>query len=586
MPHPGIETLARLLVEPTDTLHHVLTCPRCRRLLLSALDYEVSAQDLPVSQEGGSAASAFDHEESAHDLPAGLQGWALRPLDPNGSYRPLPPLNLQFLTERILQGKSLADENLRRDRGPAAVLFDELLDRPVHERAEFLTEDRRFEAHGHGLASILLDAVKDTEDPRGQSRLARLALIALQRTSADSSLTPRLQARAYDRLAEAHRRLGHLDTADEMLRAAQRELRDQPLGLTVRAEICRTLAALRVDQGFVDEALGLLSRAAEIASQTGDDLEFALACTAQGWILFDEIAQDEAHPAFHEALSILTPDHGEAYLSALHGLALTCADLGRLGEVLHIRNLLAVLPFLDDTRNRWISARLDWQLGDSKNAIAELRLVFLDFVAQRSAINALLTGLELARWFLERDSAPPDQLDLLALDQIRQRLGPLFDAGLVPHHLWDAVGFALWLPQLGSGHYMEAILQATRYVEKAQFNAALAFHPIPEPDAKVSWKDLEPARRHAMAEAAGRSLTIDFETVSPSDQNWIAWTHEARTFNYVIFPRPQADQRPDRQQAGEASLRETDPEGGPPESEPAERTSRPAHADDEPTWQD
>ena len=138
--------------------------------------------------------------------------------------------------------------------------------------------------------------------------------------------------------------MGRLDLAEDLFKNAAYSLRDQPLILETRATLCRSWAALRQEQGRVDEALGLLERASTIAEELGNFRELALARLAYGWLLLDEFDTERAILPLQEALSLL--DAGQApyaVFSALHALALVYAELG---DEDHLADVLSALEGL------------------------------------------------------------------------------------------------------------------------------------------------------------------------------------------------------------------------------------------------
>jgi tetratricopeptide (TPR) repeat protein len=145
------------------------------------------------------------------------------------------------------------------------------------------------------LAESLLALARESaaDDPLGSRHLAGLAMAILESLAA-SARASRLQAEASGLLGEAERRSGRLDLAEDFFKDAAHSLRDQPLILESRVRLCRWWAALRQEQGRVDEALGLLERASTLAEELGEFRELALSRLAYGWLLLEELDSEGA----------------------------------------------------------------------------------------------------------------------------------------------------------------------------------------------------------------------------------------------------------------------------------------------------
>ncbi|HEX9944275.1 MAG TPA: tetratricopeptide repeat protein [Thermoanaerobaculia bacterium] len=509
--HLGAEGIAALLETGLEgELAHLLACPRCRRRLASVLDE-------PVLEEAGGAAGE------------------LRPPAPGDG-------RSTALVDRVL-ARALEIHHLEQRRSLADVhqtygLYAELLNVPPQARREVLEADARFRSPD--LAELLLAAADEAaaDDPLRSHHLAGLAMAVLERVAATARLR-RLQAVAYCALAEADRRRGRVDTAEDLLKAAMDELRNDPILTEARARLCRTLAAVRQDQGRLDEALGLFARARAMAEELAADDELAKAGLAEGWLLLAEDEPDAAVPRLREAFN-LTAVEREPYqtLSALHGLALAYAEQARedvlptLYAFLDAMGEYLVKP-LDEVRVRWVRSQVDWRLGERDRALAGLAEVFQRFVAAGLAVEAATAGLELARRRLESGVSPAAAEPL---EEIARALAPLAP-GKLPAHLAAVVEFALLFPRRGqSGYYMDVLSSATAYVERAQFNSRLPFFPLSDPDLVLAWTELAPAQRQKAAAAAGVALEEGGEPLKAGDLARIAWTHEALTGVRILVP--------------------------------------------------
>ena len=383
------------------------------------------------------------------------------------------------------------------------------------------------------LVRLLLQTGEEAVDPNVSHELGLLALTVLDQIEA-----PALQVLAYCLIGEAQRRKGNVEIAGDILKSAAVEIELEPVSSPVRARFCRTLAAIRADQSRIDEALALLERACSICEDTGDFAELARARLEEGLLLLEELEYEMAFVALSSARPLLDPEtHPRLALSTLHALALTCADLGRtdiLRQVLE--ELEALRPFLPDRldplRIRWIRAQIHWRLGEVKPAIKRLQRVFSALLeAEAPGIETATAGLELARMHLGKQvpSKASVYQDLL------RALRPLALQGALSAGLWAVLSFALGFAQLGRGYSVEVLDSAIRYLQPAQYNPKLSFHPLSDPDETVSWGLLSKEARRASASAAGVEL-VDDEPASPRQRRVLAWTHEALTGVRVQLP--------------------------------------------------
>ncbi len=396
-----------------------------------------------------------------------------------------------------------------------------------------------------GVAEVLLSEARtvSTDDPLQSRHLAGLAAAILEGL-APSSRGDRLQAEAAGILGDAERRGGRLDLADDFFKQAAWAMRDQPLILSARAILCRLSAALRQEQGRVDEALGLLEHASTLAEELGDFKELALSRLAYGWLLLDEFDTERAILPLREALSLLDPEHDPYSLfSALHALALAYAEVGdhdQLDGTLSMLDQLApsLSDPLDRVRIRWIGARAAWRLLEFDKAISELEGIFDELAEEGPGPEAALAGLELARMVAERDQDP------IVLSQTLRRVSDRLEALPPEHlasHLLPVLRFALRFPARREGAYLDVVLGATSYVEHARFNPEYPYCPTPHPDLTLVWHDLTGAQRRRAAQTAGVELDRTGSPRSAQDQLLIAWTHEALTGVRLQIPTEAED---------------------------------------------
>jgi tetratricopeptide (TPR) repeat protein len=329
--------------------------------------------------------------------------------------------------------------------------------------------------------------------------------------------------------------MGNLEAANDFLESAAVEIQGEPLNSTVRARFCRTGAALRADQGRLDEALALLSRASSIYENHGAFEALTQTYLAEGLLFIEELEFEQAFRALRSALTLAdSTAQPQLTLAILQALALTCADLGRgesLAEVVEALDALGpLLPQpLGALRIAWTKAEVDWRLDGTSTAIPRLRKIFSTLLKEAPAVEAATAALELARMQLH------DPPSLANLQTLLFSLKPLALEGKLPPPLWATLSFALGFVQLGEGYAGEVLDAAIRYLKRAQFNPELPFHPLDQPEELLSWNEVPEDLRTATAQAAGVELE-DGEPESLQDRDLLAWTHEALHGVRVQFP--------------------------------------------------
>jgi tetratricopeptide (TPR) repeat protein len=227
---------------------------------------------------------------------AECRGLARQLLAPRGSLAATVPAE-RTSGPATLRGP--ADETLRR--------LERLLAEPPMLRSRLLGEE---EFRDLDLAGLLLERSEAAQPHalRVSEELARLAFAV-----AEPMVQDRWVARSNDVKARACVLVGNVrrlerdtEAAEEMLSKAVFHLTGPP-NCRERAFYCRNVALLREDQGQVDEAAGLLWRAALIYRETGEPREEG-SCLAQLGLLFLEEEQIErAVPPLTRACQALQP---------------------------------------------------------------------------------------------------------------------------------------------------------------------------------------------------------------------------------------------------------------------------------------
>ena len=339
-------------------------------------------------------------------------------------------------------------------------------------------------------------------------------------------------------LAEVERRVGRPEVAEDLLKQAVVELQDEPLTLEARVSMCRSWAALRRDQGRLDEALALLERAAAIAEELGSYEELAHLRLTEGWLLLEELEPERALLPLHEALAHLeSAEDPHALLSTFQALARVYAEIGDHNRLADVETRIEALgprfsDPLDQVLVRWVQARIHRARSQREAAIALLEEVFHRLAAEGPGHEAALAGLELARCLAEAAEGATRSDALRGIAGVLADLSP----GRLPSHLLAPIRFALRLAAQREGAFQDALLSASVYVERGRFNPQRVFHPTSDPDLFLLWHDLTPRQRQQAAEAAGVGVDAAGEPRSREDLRLISWTHEALTGVRIEIP--------------------------------------------------
>ncbi|HET9208746.1 MAG TPA: tetratricopeptide repeat protein [Thermoanaerobaculia bacterium] len=496
--HLDATAIKALASMPRGALAHLLSCARCRRRL---------------------AVVALEDPSSGGPEPSSAPGWA----------------------ETILMRAVALDLEESRREGQAAPaeleLYDDLIDVEPELRVQTIAERARFRSLG--LARLLVAAADGAsrEDPRRSRHLAGLAAAALDRL-ADSQVRRRLEADATVLLAEAERRLGRFEVAEDLLKQTVVALGEESLLHPERIGLCRALAALRREQERLDEALALFDRAAALAEELGVLSEHARARLATGWLLVDDLEPEEALVPLLEAKSYFASVAAtRELLSTLDALALAYAELGWKEHLDEVERALDGLVSqgadpVDAVRVRWIKARERYRRSPTGSTLSVLWEAFERLVAEGQGIEAARAGLELARLLVEEG---PDAALAERLAAIAGRLAALSGDRLAAH-LVPPLRFALELAARREGSFMEPLLRAIDYLKRGRFNPGVPFHPTADPHLRLRWHELAIGQRRQAAAAAGVELGRSGEPRNALDLRRISWTHEALTGVRIELP--------------------------------------------------
>jgi tetratricopeptide (TPR) repeat protein len=224
-------------------------------------------------------------------------------------------------TRAALERRAPGAESVRR--------LDRVLAASPAGRSELL---RQAEFRDLDLADLLLEKAEAAQprDLEVSEEMARLAF-----ATAEPMVQDRWVARANDAKARACVLVGNVrrlerDTegADEMFSKAVFHLTGPP-NCRQRAFYCRNLALLREDQGQVDEAVGLLWRAAMIDRENGELRDEGRGLARIGFLFLEEEQVERAVPPLTQASRALQlPADADLHARCVLALAYCHASLG------------------------------------------------------------------------------------------------------------------------------------------------------------------------------------------------------------------------------------------------------------------
>jgi hypothetical protein len=297
-----------------------------------------------------------------------------------------------------------------------------------------------------------------------------------------------------------------------------------------------------------------------VAEELGSFHELALAKLAYGWLLLEEYDPERAILPLRETLSLTGFDQPrdasaapfsledpQTAFSALHALALVYAELeddDLLAQTFAALDRVAnFLPDpLDHIRIRWIHARAEVRRNQYEDALPELEGVFEALLRLGPGFEAALAALDLARISAEQALDAPDFP--ARLDHLAKQLFSLPPDRLAPHLVF-ALRFALEFPKRRKSGFLDVLLSASAYVERARFNPDYPYQPTADPEHIMVWRDLSRSQRLEAALAAGVQLGADHFPKSPDDHLVISWTHEALTGVRIQLPLSLEDETRD-----------------------------------------
>jgi len=283
----------------------------------------------------------------------------------------------------------------------AEALLAELLSEPDAKQAMLVHNSDRF--GGLALAELVLEEARQAcfDDAARGERLAHLGLALLERLDRDyygRRILDDVRGRGYAFLGNAHRILDDHEAAAASLRRASELLTDTPDPVEM-AGLLSLQAGLAKDQRRFDDALELLSRAAELYEAAGEETKAGRAYASQGSVLLDRGEPEAADVALSEALVRLDAEEDPRTLVYVrHNLVLCLADLERYEEAAELLGQLeddyAQFPETHTrTRMRWVRGKILAGTGrdeEAEQCFRETRAELLEHGSPNTAANVSL----------------------------------------------------------------------------------------------------------------------------------------------------------------------------------------------------
>jgi tetratricopeptide (TPR) repeat protein len=452
--------------------------------------------------------------------------------------------SLDQLWDRVQARARRAQTQAAEERERAKALLDELMRLPnAEERLETVEREPRFWTLG--VVEHLL-ATAQPAAPASALHLAELALALVRRLTPqdyDESLLAEQEVVAWSVQAEAHRRHGDFARAERAFRAAARRLASEPLDVPERAVFSRYLARLRLDQGWDDEALGLLQRAVDLCEQGEGPAVAGEILAERGWLSLDAGDPAAAQPVLAQAAILLQrAPRPEALIRTRLGLALADAELGMTEEA---RQALAAaqalyrkapwseasLPYLI------LEARIAERLGEGARAVVWLRSALFGLLAQGMFYDAAMAALDLVQIYAAQGRAA----NLVEIERLWAAVAPLCEPGALPERARSVLFFALHLASRRDRAAAERLEQAAEFLERARERPWLRFEVARHPRTELFWDLLDLGMRRDLCAKAGlpaEAAALPAAELGATERDLITWGYELLHQVRIVFDPP------------------------------------------------
>jgi len=439
-----LEAFSRGALPPEEALrvetHLRSGCPACQRRIHDIL-HAVIALEVPPVETVGVAAE-----------------------------RPAQDAALAALDQRVLL------QSLERSVAPS--LAGELLAQPSAEREGLLRTQSRF--CSLAVCELLIEQsfAVGFEEPERAVELAELALLLADQLDAEYYGRPVVQdlrARAWAHLGNARRIGSDLPGAEQAMGCAEALLDQGSADPLEEARVLDFRVSLLSDQGWFEEAAGLLNAVIAIYEDVGDNHRKGRALISQGLVLSYAGRPDEAVVCLSSGLMVIDwAVEPRLALMARHNLAWSLNDCGRSDEAQRLLERFReeyhdFHDFWTELRLSWLESRIALRLGREEEAEKGLCEVYARFLEKELFYDAAMVMLDLAALYLRQGkSAAVRKLAEEALPTIlAEKVHRQAAAALLAFR--QAAKMNLTTPRL--------LQEIASYLQRARKNPALRFGP-------------------------------------------------------------------------------------------------------------
>lgn len=298
-----------------------------------------------------------------------------------------------------------------RDRSRAPKLYTELMRHPVSRQQALIKRTWRFK--NYVFAEYLVEQAKIEvfEDPSRAEDLGRLALVVAEQLEGShygDLLVNDLKTRAWAEIANSLRVQTDLRAADEALASAREQFEQGTGDILLEARLITIEGSLRREQRRFDEADEMLQRAYSIYNEADEDHLVGRTLLLMSKLEAEKGEPEKALARLDEAEPLIDAERDPAMLLSLESNRVSC--LHTAGRAVEAKKLLPGLRNLtaehggqmDEIRLRWLSAVIERDLGNLKEAEKELAAVSSGFADRRIAYEAALASLDLAAVFAQQ----------------------------------------------------------------------------------------------------------------------------------------------------------------------------------------
>ena len=265
------------------------------------------------------------------------------------------------------------------------------------------------------------------EDPRSGLEAAKVAPKLAQRiperrpyewqhftSTSEKQVHRELLARSYAVLGGANRANARFEEAAAAYNKAGEVCETGPVGLAVKANICKRLAGFKSALREFDEALDLVRFSIEIYRE-GDPVDLADALCTKGYVLGESGRHSEAVPCFARALKLVagqrkSPRSERILKSGIHNLANAMSRSCQAEDVIQalrfVKEAKRLLSKKRDSISKhklsWIEGRIVARLGSTRAAERLLLGVIEPMMKLGAVFEAALVALDLSAIYLRQ----------------------------------------------------------------------------------------------------------------------------------------------------------------------------------------